>query len=675
MKTHHHTIAALMIALAGLAGYASPAAGGAGAQVNPTDEGFLNMAQDTLAKAQTLLDSVLAVDGERTVDNTLEPYNEMLLLVANLAEQSSLQRNVHPDEAVRKAAEEVEQKTSAFATEVSLNRAVYDAINAVDVSQADPVTQYAIQKMLRDFRRAGVDKSDEVRAQIKRLNEELVKISQEFGANIRKDVRSITLDSPEELDGLPADYVKAHPPGDDGKIRITTDYPDSVPFMQYAKSNDARQRMFMEFRNRGYPANQPVLARLLKTRWELAQILGYPHWADYITEDKMIGSAARAAEFIDKISEIAAKRSEADYQMLLERKQKDFPEATRVENWEASYYETQVKTEHFDFDPQSVRPYFEFNRVRQGLFDLTRRMFGIEYRKVEDVTPWHPDVTVWDVYEGDKKLGRFYLDLFPRENKYKHAACFGVLPGLKGKQLPESALVCNFPDPRKTDGPALMDYKEVETFFHEFGHLLHAIFAGHQPWTNISGINTEWDFVEAPSQMLEEWLANHEVLSLFARHHETNQPIPAEMVANLKRAEDFGKGVWVRNQMFYAAMSLNYYNRDPASFDTTALQAELMTKYSPFAFVDGTHLEYSFGHLDGYSAIYYTYMWSLTIAKDLFSRFEKEGLLNEQVARAYRREVLAPGGGKPAAELVRGFLGRDFDLSAYQAWLSDGTAD
>lgn len=640
--------------------------------MNPTAKEFAMSAEQSLQAAKDNLDRILAAQGDRTINNTLEPYNELMRLTGNVAEQSSLFYNVHPDPSVRDAAEKAEQDVSSFLTDVSLNRDVYDALRQVSLDGADQTTRFAVDKLLRDFRRSGVDKPQDVRDKIKKLNDELVKISQEFSSNIRKDVRHIVLDSPSEMEGLPQDYIKSHPSDENGKIKITTDYPDSVPFMQYAENGEARKRLYMQLRNRGYPQNQAVLKRLLKTRHELANLLGYATWADYITENKMIQSAANAAQFIDKINAVAKNRCDADYALLLARKRKDDPAAQRIHPWESSYYESKVKQESYNFDPQAVRPYFEFERVQKGLFDLTSRMFGVQYRQVTQVETWHPDVTVWDVFDGEKKLGRFYLDLFPRDNKYKHAACFGVKPGIAQTQLPESALVCNFPDPRKSDGPALMEYSDVETFFHEFGHLLHAIFGGHQKWANVSGINTEWDFVEAPSQMLEEWLANHEVLSIFARHYQTNEPIPAELVENLKKANDFGKGVWVRNQMFYASVSLNYYNRDPESFDPTALQMELMARYSPFDYVDGTHFECSFGHLDGYSAIYYTYMWSLTIAKDLFSRFETEGLLNEKVARHYRKAVLEAGGSREARTLVRDFLGRDYGFKAYEKWLNRG---
>ena len=628
--------------------------------------------QAHLQAADEIRQRVVSVEGPRTIENTLTPANEMWLHLDSAYQETGLLANVHPDEEVRTAAEEGEQLAVQRMTELSLDRELYEAYQAVDVSGADPGTQFMVFKMLRDFRRSGVDKDDDARARIKTLNGELVELSQQFGRTIREDVREIELDSVAELAGLPADWIAAHPPDENGKIHINTDYPDYIPFITFARNGPARKALYLEFKDRGYPDNMEVLSALIAKRYELARILGYDHWADYITADKMMGSAANAAEFIDKVSAVAGPPAQRDYAVLLERKRRVAPAATKVADWEKTYYAEAVKSEQYQFDSKTVRPYFEFSRVQQGLFDLTSQMFGIEYRQVTGLNLWHQDVTAWDVYEGDQRLGRFYLDLHPRPNKYKHAACFGYRAGIEGRQLPQSVLVCNFPNPRESDGPALMVHDQVETFFHEFGHLLHAIFAGHRPWVSNSGINTEWDFVEAPSQMLEEWVWNVETLQVFAKHYETNEPIPAEMVQRMRGASDFGKGLDTAHQMFYAAISLNIYNLDPAALDTTATLMEMQDKYSPFDYVEGTHFQCNFGHLDGYSAIYYTYMWSKVIAKDLFSKFEENGLLDAETSMHYRRSILDPGGSKKAAELIRNFLGRDYTFDAFETWLSKG---
>jgi thimet oligopeptidase len=298
-------------------------------------------------------------------------------------------------------------------------------------------------------------------------------------------------------------------------------------------------------------------------------------------------------------------------------------------------------------------------------------MFGVRYAK-SATAAWHADVETWDLFDAQsgEPLGRFYLDMHPREGKYKHAAMFPVTSGVEGIQLPEAALVCNFPQ-AKGNEPALLEHDDVKTFFHEFGHLLHHLLGGRQKWVGVSGIKTEWDFVEAPSQMLEEWVFDLDTLRTFAKHVETGEPVPADLVKAMRAASDFGKGLQVRHQMYYAKLSLELYRRDPAAIDTTALSRELMNRYSPFRYVDETRFEASFGHLDGYSAIYYTYMWSLVIAKDLFSDFKKRGLLDPEVAARYRRAVLAPGGSRDASELVESFLGRPVSFSSFETWLNE----
>jgi len=645
-------------------------------ETTPLDRSSAELSNSTtehLAWAKAYRQRIGEVTDPRTIENTLDPYNEMMMHLDAAASECHLFQRVHPDATVRDVARQGEQQVAAYVTELNLDRELYEAVKVVDVSTADAGTKFFVEKRLRDFRRAGVDKSDDVRKRIAALNDEIVKIGQEFAKTIVDDEskREIVLLSPADLEGMPQDWIDKHKPGVDGKIHVSMHTPDYVPFMTYAQNADARHRLYREFKNRGYPQNLETLNRLLAKRYELAQLLGYPTWADYITEDKMIGTSANAAAFIDRISQVAAPAAQRDYDVLLERKKKDAPAAVKVEDWEKSFYDQLIKSEQYAFDSQAVRPYFNFPDVQRGLFELTQKMFGVTYRKVEGLDLWHMSVSAWDVYDGNKHIGRFYLDLHPRENKYGHAAQFDYRTGIGGKRIPQAVLVCNFPDPKDSpDGLALMEHDEVVTFFHEFGHLLHAIFAGRQKWIGNAGISTEWDFVEAPSQILEEWCFNPESLRLFAHHHETGEPIPTDLVQKLRRAADFGKGLNTAHQMFYASVSLNYYNRDPKGLDTTRTMMELQEKYSPFDYEPDTHFQSSFGHLDGYSAIYYTYMWSKVISKDLFSKFEHDGVLNARTARRYRETILDPGGSKKAAVLVSDFLGRPYSFDAFQAWLN-----
>ncbi|HEX6685219.1 MAG TPA: M3 family metallopeptidase, partial [Candidatus Limnocylindrales bacterium] len=521
-------------------------------------------------------------------------------------------------------------------------------------------------KVLRDFRRAGVDRDEATRARLRGIRDELVLIGQSFQRNINGDTKVVAL-PPEALAGLPEDYVRAHPVGEDGKVHVTTDYADFFPFLTYAQDSGAREALWREFNRRGYPRNIEVLKSMLELRREYSSLLGYESWAQYVTEDKMIGSDGAADDFIQRISEAAKDRMGRDYEILLERKRIDDPDATEVQAWDVAYLHDRVAAERFAFDSQQMRPYFEYGRVKEGLMTVSADLFGVRFVPRPDIDVWHSDVDVFDVLDGETLLGRIFLDMHPRPDKFSHAAMFGLSGGKKGSRIPECALLCNFPRPGAE--PALMQHTEVTTFFHEFGHLLHHVFSGHQRWAGICGIRTEWDFAEAPSQLLEEWVRDAATLARFARHHETGEVIPAELVAQMRAAEEFGKGLHVRRQMFYANLSLELYRRDPAGLDPLQVEIETRLRHIPFKHVDDTWFHLSFGHLDGYSAIYYTYMWSLVIAKDLFAAFDPSDLLAREPALRYREKVLAPGGAAPAAELVHDFLGRPYTFDAFKAWL------
>jgi thimet oligopeptidase len=636
----------------------------------PDGPTFEHAVDGRLDRARALLDRLVGVRGKRTVANTLAPYDRLMRELDRAAGATSLIQKVHPDSAVRQAADRGDHKVSALATEISLDRRVFDALQAIDLSAADPVTRHYVGRALRDFRLAGVDRDSATRARIRELREDLVLIGQEFDRNIRDDVRTVEVASAAELDGLPDDYIAAHPPGPDGRIRITTEYPDVLPVFTYARSDELRRRLRTEFDNRAYPANLEVLDRMIARRHELARLLGYRSWADYALADKMTGSAAEASAFIDRVVAASGEAAERDYETLLRRKRQDQPAAGGIDRWEVAYLRELVRRSDYEFDSQEVRPYFPYQRVKQGVLDLSARLFGVTFRRLRNAPVWHPSVEAWEMYEEGRLTGRFYLDMHPRPGKYGHAAHFRIRTGTTDGALPESVLVCNFPggDPGE---PGLMDHGEVETFLHEFGHLMHSLLA-RQRWNGVSGIRTEWDFVEAPSQMLEEWSRDPQVLAGFARHYQTGAPIPAELVEQMDRAARFGRALDVRTQMTYARISLSLYDRPPAAVDTDSIVAAVIKAYQPIPPMPGTHMQASFTHLNGYSAYYYTYMWSLVIAKDLFSRFDRSDMLAAEPALRYRRLILERGGSAPAARLVEDFLGRPFSFDSWRSWLEDG---
>jgi thimet oligopeptidase len=630
-------------------------------------EEIARASDSAIATARSLIETVKS--GGSDPLGTLDAFDEAMAALGNATDRMDLIANTQPDAAMRDAAEAAKQALAKVRTDISLDRGLYDVLAALDLGVADEPTTYYLARTLRDFRRAGVDRDDETRAKVRALQEELVEIGQAFDRAIRDDTRTAAL-PPSALDGLPDDYVRAHAVGPAGTVTLSTEYPDYVPFMTYSRDPAARETMWRLYRQRAYPANIENLGRMLQRRHELATLLGYPTWAQYVSEDKMIGSDQNIADFIERIAAAAAERSGRDYERLLARKRIDDPTATAVLPWDTGYLDDRVKAEEFALDTQALRPYFEYGRVKTGLMTIVERLFGVSFHPVTDVPVWHPDVDCYEVHRDGELIGRIFLDMHPRENKYNHAAAFSLTSGKAGVRIPECALVCNLPKPGAE--PALLQHSDVETFFHEFGHLIHGIFGGDTRWHGISGVATEWDFVEAPSQLLEEWVKDPGTLATFAHHYETGEVLPAELIERLRRADEFGKGLWVRQQMFYAALSYELHHLDPAGLDPIAVEKSAMERLTPFAHVDGTYMHLSFGHLEGYSAIYYTYMWSLVIAKDLFTIFERDGLDSAAAAGRYRDAVLAPGGSAPAAALVEGFLGRPYAFDAYQKWLNQG---
>ncbi len=647
--------------------------GGASERVSGPAAGLTAACKDAIARARVGLDALKAMPAPRDTVTALGWYDDANAVINDLDFQAELARQASPDGDMRKAGEDCDREIQAFATAIYQDRAVYDALSGLDLAGQDGSTAWWMKRDLREFRRAGVDRDDATREKVRALNDEVVAIGQEWDRNIRQGTKTVFF-TPAELAGVPEDFRKAHPPGGDGKVAITTDYPDYHPFMAYARSSKAREKLWRAYNTRASPANVEVLSRLLAKRYELATTLGYPSWADYTTENKMIGTGRAASEFIDRITTASGGRSEKELARVLARERRDIRGAKQVPPWDYGYYSDRVKIEQYRFDAKAARPYFEFDRVLQGVLDVSGRLLDLSYRPVTGQKVWHPEVRVYDVIAGSsfgeragQSLGRIYLDLHPRENKYKHAAQYGMISGQAGHRLPESALLCNFP---RSGG--LMEYDDVRTLFHEFGHLLHHVIGGNTRWAANSGVRNEQDFVEAPSQMLEEWMRDASVLQTFAREVKTGKPIPATMVKQLRAADDFGKGVDVRQQMFYAATSLHLYDRDPHGLELTPYVAGIQSRYSPFPYIPGTTFYTAFGHLNGYSAVYYTYMWSKVIAKDLFTAFKATGMFEPATAQRYRKEILEPGGGKPAAQLVADFLGRPYDFRAYEAWLQEG---
>ena len=608
--------------------------------------------------AREHLAALEAFDGEPTLDGFYRSLDSLIVSTISMGQAGGNMARLDTDADVRKAGETCDQLITKVQTDISLSRPIYDAVSRIDLDDADAKAQRSVEKMLLAYRLAGVDKDEATREKIRELRDRLLTIGQDFDRNIREDVRYLELDSAEDLAGLPADYVAAHPPNEAGKILVSTQYPDYFPFMEYAERDDLRKQMRLIDGQRGYPANEQTLRKLIEARYELARLIGFENFAQLATADKMIGSPERAREFINELKDLSGDTQDREYEKLLARLQQEDPNAERLEAWQASYIKSKVSREQFGVDSKEVREYFRYDNVKAGIFELVEDLFGVRFEPWETYT-WQEEVEAWEMYEGDRLVGRFYLDMHPREGKYQHAAHFLFTIGIDGVQDPVSALICNFP---RGDEP--MQFTQVETFLHEFGHLIHGLFAGHQPWGNLFSSTVEWDFVEAPSQMLEEWLWDYETLSGFARNAD-GKVLPRDLFDKMLSQRDFGIGLTTRGQLGLAMVSLSTYDRPTEEVDFDSLWKTTFAEFSKFPDMEGRHAWASFSHLNNYSAYYYTYQWSLAIATDMFTRFEEAGLRDVEVARAYRDKVLAPGGSRPAEELVTDFLGREISFEPY----------
>ena len=645
-------------------------------------------ANERLVRLQGRLDSLAA--GNKSAVEAWRAYDDAVAELGQVSSECGLLDSVYPDKAVRDAAQTLAQKVSEVATALSLNQQIYQALAAADLAGEDEATRHYSERTLLQYRLAGVDRDDATRARLKELQEKATLLALTIGRNVQEGANQVLVDDAAELDGLPADYLASHLPLADGenagKIVLTTDFPDYIPVMTFARSHDLRLRMFRAYNTRAYPANKQLLLDLFAVRHEVANLLGYSTWADLATADQMIGSADNMLRFLDNLEEKTRSGAEAEYASILNFARIQQPGLEAIDAASRGYWLEQFRRSAYDFDSQSVRPYFPYAKVQAGVLATAEKLFHVRFESASNARVWHESVTAWDVFDAGTNsdtgkagalIGRFYLDMHPREGKDKWFSAAPLVPGIRGRQLPEAALICNFPQGDgsavgSTGDPGLLQHSDVVTYLHEFGHLMHAILGGQQPWAGISGIATEGDFVEVPSQMLEEFFRDPNLLATFALHYQTNEPIPSELVETMNRAGAFGRADWVRTQLFYTRYSLDVHHCDPATLDLDALLKDEYQRFLPYTWIDGNRLYSSFTHLVGYSSNYYTYLFDKVIAIDFFNQFERDALLEGPAAMRYRAAVLDRGGSQPGTQLVRNFLGREQSPEAFEDWISAG---
>jgi thimet oligopeptidase len=626
---------------------------------------------DALEEAQGILEEMVAPKDERTFENTMLPIDRISDVLSKANARYAFMGYVHPDKEIRSAAKTAEEKLETFGVEMvfrdDLNAAVKEYADTGGAAALEGERARFVEFTLRDLRHAGHELSAEARARVKERTQRLVELGVRFQENIDEWEDHILV-TPEELDGLPPSFAESLETDEEtGKLKVTLAYPHLIPFVENATRRDLREELSFKFNTQAVEANRKILEEARQLRNEIAAEFEMPSWAHHRLEDRMAKDPERVAAFYEDLIPPLMKQGEADLSVLGELLAKDVGDSV-VQTWDWRFYDTQQRRTDYGVDPFEVASYFPLDGVLAGMFDLVQETFGLEFREIADPDVWHPDVRLFSIHDAasGEQLAHFYLDLFPREGKYGHAAEFPLIMSRRledgSYQNPVCAMVANFTKPTATT-PSLLQHGEVETLFHEFGHVLHQNL-GRTELARFAGTGVERDFVEAPSQIMQHWVWRADVLRRFARHHESGEPIPDDLVEQLVAARQLNVAIHQLRQLKYGWLDQTIHGMDvDQDLDEVLREGD---KFGLMPFHEGTFSLASFGHLmGGYDAAYYGYMWSEVFGDDMFSRFEEEGVTNPAVGMAYRRDVLEKGGSADADDMLTAFLGREPDNTAF----------
>jgi thimet oligopeptidase len=645
---------------------------------------FRNLTPEIIKRAESrviketreALEQIYAIaEGEHTYQNTIVTFDQISDKLNTSTSLIYLMAYVHPDEGVRNEANERLMTLSQFSNELSLDEKLYQSLKAF--SKCQEARNLANDKKLfltrtiDSFERNGFALPAEKRDVLKNIKDKLAEAEIKFSANISNCTDFMLVDE-EGMKGLPEDY-KASRKQEEGNYKIDLSSPSYVPFMKYAFSDELRKKLYTMYLNRAVPNNLETLDEILKLRLEMANVLGHETYADWALQDKMAKDVSTVWSFENELQEKVKQKAQADYnELLVEKKQYTKTDDNVIYPWEASFYNNLLLKNKYQLDQEEIKKYFQLDNLVDGLFAISKQLFHVEFRINPSIPVWHEDVKCYDLFVDNHRAGHMYLDLFPRPNKYNHAACFSLINGYsaeKNIQHPSASLVCNFPRPT-VDKPSLLSHSDVETFFHEFGHLLHYLLSVN----NLSGQNgfaVAHDFVEVPSQFFEHWSWNYESLSKFAKHYKTGEMLPKALFDKMYHARNVGSGIQTLQQIFYGSLDLTLHHAYTPSngSSTTDIVKELQNQITLYPYLDGTHMQASFGHLTGYAAGYYGYLWARVYAEDLFTPFETTGILNTKAGLQFRNLILAKGASTDEMEMICEYLGREPETTAFLRYL------
>jgi thimet oligopeptidase len=622
------------------------------------------------------IQNIIAIPHEdRTFENTARALD--LATAFNFAIPSSsisVLSYISTDDNLRDAANKAQVELGEFVVDmISQNVSLYEAFKAYVEGNAKQESltdeqQYFLSETMKDFKRSGLHLPQNKRDEVKGLLKKLTALSVEFSDNINTDTKSIAV-TREQLNGMSDEFINALMRTEDGKYILKTDYPTYFPIMEHCAVAQTRKHLFQEFTNRAYPQNIGVLNKIIALRDQLAKILGFDSYAALNIDGEMAKTPQRARDLILSMIEKTNKKVHREFEIITS----DLPASVELVNgkinpWDIAFVEASYKKKHFNLDDREVAQYFPMEKTIKGLLGIYEQFFNLELKEVPVSGLWDDEVKMIEVYNkgNDFLLGYLMLDLYPRKNKYSHACEIDIVaPFIKdGIRIPGAIVVlANFTKSTKTQ-PSLLKLDEVRTFFHEFGHALHDMLS-ETAIASFSGTQVKRDFVEMPSQMLEEWLWDRDILKELSCHYQTGESLPDNLLNAIISLKTFSSGMWVLRQSVFSLMSLEYFAPGPQK-DTVAIMEDLQHRFNPYMHVyPENHTPASFGHLTGYGARYYGYLWSKVFALDLFDYIKQFGLLNPEIGQKYTQTILAKGGSRDPNELLKDFLGREPNEQAF----------
>jgi len=648
-------------------------------------------AKQLIAEAQAIIDAIAEDAGPRTFENTLlalesstEKLGFAMAVVGHL-------ESVKTTPELRAAYNAVRPELSAFYSAISLNEKLWQQLKRYSqTDEAQTLTGLRarfLQKTLEDFRRSGADLPAVGKKRLAELDVELALLTQKFSEHVLDATNAFELliDDESKLAGLPdsakdAARESAAKKGKEG-WRFTLQGPSYLAVMTYLDDSSVREQVWRAYNTRassGEYDNTALLATILKLRAEKAALLGRKDFADLVLEDRMAKGGARAKEFIQQLTGRTRAPFVAENQALEEfRRSTEGPDSGSIQPWDVGYYAEKLRQREYDFDEEQLRPYFPYERVKQGLFELVQRLYGVEVRQEQGMPVWRDDVHYYSLYDSDgTKLGAFYTDYFPDEQKRGGAWMDAFLTGSKTENgwEPHLGLMCGNLNPPVGNRPALLTHRDVETLFHEFGHLLHHLLTRVEI-RSLAGTHVAWDFVELPSQIMENWCWEREALDLFAQHHETGALIPDELFQKMKRARTFRAANHQMRQLGLASLDLALHiDYDPGrDGDVMAYARSILAQFAAAPLPENYAMAAAFTHLFsdpvGYGAGYYSYKWSEVLDADAFTRFAAEGIFNPQTGASFRENILSKGDSEEPETLFRAFMGREPNLEPLMARL------